>query len=224
MSRRSKLLRVLRLAEDFLIKYHRYFEKKSWVYNHSGLSSEKRNRSKKYLQKIGDLGGDLSINLSEKSVYELIPKPWDGKWRIVCFDIPEENKEIRNQLRREIKRLGFRSLQRSVWISPLPVGKYIDKIRKKLDDPLVVSIVVGELRGVKPADIVKQLWNLDSWKNECRNLIKKMQKEKEFSEKVASEFWDLIEKHPKVPIEILPNDWPLNRLVSLFTAQTEMDD
>ncbi len=224
MSRRSRLLRVLRLAEDFLIKYHRHFEKKSWVYYHSGLSKQKRSRSKRYLQKTGDLSSDFSLNLAEKSVYELIPQPWDGKWRFVCFDIPEENKDIRDLIRREIKRLGFKSFQRSVWISPLAVDENIDRIREKLDDPLMVSIVIGELKGVAPSEIVRRLWDLDSWRNRGRDLIKRMQKEKEFNEELISDFWDLIEEHPKVPVELLPNNWPLNRLVALFASQSEVDD
>src|SRR3989344_3419862 len=34
-------------------------------------------------------------------------KRWDGKWRIVLFDIPEPKKKIRDSLRRKLKALGF---------------------------------------------------------------------------------------------------------------------
>lgn len=55
-------------------------------------------------------------------------KKWDGKWRVVIFDIPESERAARDALRRLIKQLGFRRLQRSVWIHPLPCEQEIDEI------------------------------------------------------------------------------------------------
>lgn len=44
--------------------------------------------------------------------------PWDGKWRVVIFDIPEKLKNARNALRNKIKELGFYELQKSVFVLP----------------------------------------------------------------------------------------------------------
>ncbi|OHA09179.1 MAG: hypothetical protein A3B37_01395 [Candidatus Sungbacteria bacterium RIFCSPLOWO2_01_FULL_59_16] len=46
------------------------------------------------------------------------PKRWDGKWRLIAFDIPEKKKLARDALRRKLKELGFLQAQRSVWIHP----------------------------------------------------------------------------------------------------------
>lgn len=46
------------------------------------------------------------------------PKLWDGKWRIVIFDIPESKKAVRDALRRKFKSLGFYQWQKSVFIHP----------------------------------------------------------------------------------------------------------
>ena len=46
------------------------------------------------------------------------PKRWDGKWRILIFDIKEQRRGTRDQLRRSLVEFGFRYLQRSVWIYP----------------------------------------------------------------------------------------------------------
>ncbi len=51
---------------------------------------------------------------------------WDGQWRILIFDIPEDCNAKRDSLRRLLKRNNFIKLQASVFISPLilvPVGK-----------------------------------------------------------------------------------------------------
>lgn len=56
---------------------------------------------------------------------------WDGKWRIVIFDIPEQKRVIRNLFRRRLKEWGFRKWQQSVWISKRNVTK---KLRLLIDD------------------------------------------------------------------------------------------
>ena len=43
---------------------------------------------------------------------------WDGKWRMVLFDIPDSDKKIREVLRFHLKRLGFYNYQKSVFIYP----------------------------------------------------------------------------------------------------------
>jgi len=54
---------------------------------------------------------------------------WDGLWRIVIFDIPEQKRSARDALRRVIKHLGFVQLQRSVWVHPLPCKQYIKEVQ-----------------------------------------------------------------------------------------------
>lgn len=46
------------------------------------------------------------------------PKRWDGRWRVVLFDIPERRRRVRNQLRRFMQEFGFVRLQDSAWIYP----------------------------------------------------------------------------------------------------------
>lgn len=44
-------------------------------------------------------------------------KEWDGRWRLVFWDIPEENRAARDVLRDKLKQLGFIRWQKSVWAS-----------------------------------------------------------------------------------------------------------
>ncbi|MBI4812745.1 hypothetical protein HY798_04935 [Candidatus Falkowbacteria bacterium] len=49
------------------------------------------------------------------------PKKWDGKWRVLLFDVPSKPlyyNEARRALREKIKELGFMQLQKSAWIYP----------------------------------------------------------------------------------------------------------
>ena len=45
-------------------------------------------------------------------------KEWDGKWRLVIFDIPEEIRKGRDALREKLRKLGFYELQKSVFVFP----------------------------------------------------------------------------------------------------------
>jgi len=48
---------------------------------------------------------------------------WDGKWRLMIWDIPETSRKQRDAVRWFVKSLGFYQLQRSVFILPseLPI-------------------------------------------------------------------------------------------------------
>lgn len=46
------------------------------------------------------------------------PKRWDGRWRVVLFDIPERRRGVRDRLRIFMQEYGFVRLQDSAWIYP----------------------------------------------------------------------------------------------------------
>jgi len=48
------------------------------------------------------------------------PIRWDKKWRVVFFDIPEKRRVERNVLREKLTELGFKELQKSVFVHPYP--------------------------------------------------------------------------------------------------------
>ena len=56
------------------------------------------------------------LNLDQLSVKK--PSQWDGKWRIVFFDIPEKKRKARNALREKLRDLGFYEMQKSVFVLP----------------------------------------------------------------------------------------------------------
>lgn len=57
---------------------------------------------------------------------------WDGKFRVVIFDIPENQSQVRDWLRRELYMLNYRKLQKSVFIGKHPLPKdLIEDIKKQ---------------------------------------------------------------------------------------------
>ncbi len=60
-------------------------------------------------------------------------KKWDGKWRVLIFDIPEKIRSKRDFLRNELKDFGFYQLQRSVWVYPYNLPQDFFDLWKDLD-------------------------------------------------------------------------------------------
>lgn len=69
----------------------------------------------------------LKYTLAELS----IPKPakWDGRWRLVMYDVAGHQASLRNIFRSCLKRMGFITLQESVWLYPYPCEKEIHFLR-----------------------------------------------------------------------------------------------
>ncbi len=62
----------------------------------------------------------------------LLDENWDGKWRVVIFDIPEKHSKVRNALRGKLKVWGFTPWQKSVWASKRNVSTILKEFIKKL--------------------------------------------------------------------------------------------
>jgi DNA-binding transcriptional regulator PaaX len=66
----------------------------------------------------------LSYKLEEMKITK--PKQWDGKWRVIIFDIPEHLKKAREALRGHLRQLQFYQLQKSVFVIPYECGDEIE--------------------------------------------------------------------------------------------------
>ena len=58
----------------------------------------------------------LKYQMRDKMIKK--PRKWDKKWRVVIFDIKEQDRNLREGLRKELINLGFIKLQNSVWVYP----------------------------------------------------------------------------------------------------------
>lgn len=60
------------------------------------------------------------------------PHAWDRKWRLVFFDIPEEQRMHRVSLTQKLRLLGFQQLQQSIWIHPFPCRPEVEAITETI--------------------------------------------------------------------------------------------
>ena len=82
----------------------------------------KRLRERGLIDFVSDekLAYRLTDKGKQKAIWESVEisrGKWDGRWRLVIFDIPEKRKQARNLLRSSLKKWGFVHWQKSVWAS-----------------------------------------------------------------------------------------------------------
>mgnify|MGYP001605245738 FL=1 len=88
-------------------------------------------RRQKLIEYISDKNGKITVRITKKGKMRIrefdielmkIKKPnkWDGKWRLVMFDIPMRFTKGMEALRYHLKELGFYQFQKSAWIYPYP--------------------------------------------------------------------------------------------------------
>lgn len=108
---------------------------------------------------------------------QLQNRKWDGKWRIVTFDVEEINKKARNRLRKKLKELGFGMLQKSVFISPHDLLKDFSEfaessgIKNYLYLLETYDLTVGD-----KCEFANKVWKLDELNEKYQNIIERINK------------------------------------------------
>ena len=75
----------------------------------------------------------------------LVNTTWDGFWRVILLDLPEDRKNERESLRYLLKKAGFVCLKNSAWISPFPFEHLFTNIKKDLGLTTEMMIFVTQL-------------------------------------------------------------------------------
>ena len=83
-------------------------------------------------------------SLKLESDTNLVNTSWDGFWRIILLDIPENRKSERESLRYLLKKAGFVCLKNSAWISPYPFEHLFMNIKKDLELTTEMMIIVTQ--------------------------------------------------------------------------------
>lgn len=159
------LLTVLEKSIDGFVKYNDFRQHPSTYMYYGGRDVPKsalskaisRLKGKKFIIGLNDNSGETILKLTDAGRSQLISSHeveeiWDGKLRIVIFDIPEQKRVIRNLFRRNIKKWGFKPLQKSVWVSKKNV---MDKLMNYIKDLKMEQwVIVFESDKFGPLDIL----------------------------------------------------------------------
>lgn len=127
---------------DYYKKKKREKEFKEWEkFNQSRLRFLLK---RLYQQKVVDfknIGGQTVITLTEEGKKKVLsyrleemiigkPPKWDGKWRVIIYDIKKERKILGDIFRRFLQKMQFLKLQKSVYLTPYPCDEQIEFLRQ----------------------------------------------------------------------------------------------
>jgi DNA-binding PadR family transcriptional regulator len=141
---------------------------KKWIKNRKNQKPKKIYDTFYRLKKAGCIlmerkDHDIYISLTEKGkkmagwlqidALEIKrPKKWDGKYRIVVFDISQLKRIYRDAFRGKLRDLGFVKLQKSVWIHPFNCRDEIQLLRE------FFGLSEKEMRLIVAQDIGNDKW------------------------------------------------------------------
>jgi len=108
-----------------------------------GLVEAFNSEHKQYLRLTKD-GRQKMNNLALECEATLVSTAWDGYWRIILLDLPENRKSEREALRYLLKKAGFICLKNSVWISMYPYENLFTNIKKDLNLSTELIIIVTD--------------------------------------------------------------------------------
>jgi DNA-binding transcriptional regulator PaaX len=90
------------------------------------------------INKKSDYEGSVLVSLTEKGILRAInykfrrlehkKEKWDGKWRMIAFDIPRECQKGRKALVYRLKMGGFYEMQESIFLYPYDCKSEVDAI------------------------------------------------------------------------------------------------
>jgi len=201
--------------------------KQGWV-----TSSKKGNKSYYSLTKMGV----ARIEEAAKRIFKLHPEKWDGYWRTLTYTIPEEKRNLRDELRQELVWSGFGMLLNSCWISPNNLEDEVNILIKKYKIEPYVHFFVSEYKGpAKNEALVNTCWDIDNINSKYEDFITKYSKKYVVDKnkiingemtdpecfvertKLVHEYRKFLFIDPGLPEELLPGKWLGGHAASLFS-------
>jgi len=117
-------------------KFVRYLKAKGYIKVKSLEPNEAIILTRKGMEKVLK----TALLLKEKK------KRKDGKWLMVIFDIPEKKRSLRDFFRENLQILGFKYLQKSIWVCPYDVLEEIQGLIIKYDlEKYVKTFLIEEI-------------------------------------------------------------------------------
>jgi len=140
-----------------------------WAYRNGFLRQLQRLEKQELIESQSPGTGDRLHRLTQAGQLQALGgrdpetrwiRRWDGRWRLVLFDVPESRRSTRDKLRKYLHRHGFGFLQNSVWVTPDPVNLERSLLAGGPVD--VESLILLEARqcaGETDAEIVAGAWD-----------------------------------------------------------------
>lgn len=228
--RRTKILLSLFLLSDINFSYVYIDERVQTVFDLS-LNQKTRGTLSGLLKegaieksKEGtDPKGSDPYKLTEKGFSELclqfpffrfLKETWDGKWRIISYEIPEKKRELRDRLRREMQGWGLGPWHRSFWITPHPILSTLKSLTSQKEEEQYIQAFDADHTFGDREVLIEKVWVKSGLDKKYRELFKKWhdvlsgkEEKPEKLKKVVDEYVTILKEDPGLPKELLGEQW-----------------
>ena len=146
-------------------------------------------------------------------ILSLRKRKWDGRWRIIIFDVPENKRGIRKVLRQKLLELGFGMIQWSVYISPYDFAQDLKEFLEAFSLGRFAFVLEAKTLLIEDQKaLVAKVWKLNQLNREYERLFKALKK---MDQKISGQekrrlrgwYFDILAADPLLPAEFLPSDW-----------------
>lgn len=179
--------------------------------------------------------GETRIEEAASRIFKLQPHEWDGKWRMLMYTIPEDKRQIRDELRKELLWSGFGSFSNGCWISPNDLAKEIRVLIEKYGIEDHVDLFLASYQGLETDKrLVEKSWPLEEISEKYEEFISEYSKKYIMLQSMLDEGQmtdaqcfvertELVHEYrkflfidPGLPKELLPEIWSGNHAALLF--------
>lgn len=88
-------------------------------------------------------------------------RAWDGRWILVAYSVPEDERHLRTRLRDRLAWLGCGSLGNGLWISPHDIEDEVREVAEALEAEEYLSCFRATGAAfAEPEDLVARCWDL----------------------------------------------------------------
>lgn len=139
---------------------------------------------------------------------------WDGKWRVLSYEIPEKKRDLRDRLRREVAGWGLGPWHRSFWLTPHPIIENLrNLVTGKEEEKYIQAFEGGHSFGDKEI-LIEKVWAKSELEKKYRQLFRSWHLILSSNEdklvklkKVVLEFVNLLRMDPGLPKELIGEGW-----------------
>ncbi len=146
--------------------------------------------------------------------FRFLKYSWDGKWRVISYEIPESKREIRDRLRREMQGWGLGPWHRSFWLTPHPIIEPLKSLTfQKEEEKYLQAFEANHVYGDREV-LIEKVWEKSLLDKKYRELFKKWhdilsgnEEKIDKFKKIVSFYIEVLRQDPGLPKELLGESW-----------------